>query len=55
MTSIRNINSEKAITVFLSVAGLQDYEAALKIDPNNAQLKEDAEKMRQVIQGSSET
>lgn len=37
------------------VEGLQDYEAALKTDPNNQQLKEDAEKMRQIIQGSVET
>ncbi|XP_076443572.1 dynein axonemal assembly factor 4-like isoform X2 [Babylonia areolata] len=37
------------------VEGLQDYEAALKMDPNNQQLKEDAEKMRQIIQGNMET
>lgn len=37
------------------VEGLQDYEAALKIDPKNEQLQADAEKMRQVIQSSSGT
>ncbi|XP_060067258.1 dynein axonemal assembly factor 4-like [Ylistrum balloti] len=35
------------------VEGLQDYEAALRIDPNNEQLKTDAERIRQVIQSSS--
>ncbi|XP_062922580.1 dynein assembly factor 4, axonemal [Mobula hypostoma] len=35
----------------LYVEGLQDYEAALKIDPNNAGVKADAEKIRRVIQG----
>ncbi|XP_059808478.1 dynein assembly factor 4, axonemal isoform X1 [Hypanus sabinus] len=35
----------------LYVEGLQDYEAALKIDPNNAAVKADAEKIRRVIQG----
>ena len=30
-----------------------DYEAALKIDPNNEQLKEDAEKVRIIIQSST--
>lgn len=37
------------------VEGLQDYEAALKIDPNNKQVREDAEKMRKIIQSSSES
>ncbi|KAL5004069.1 hypothetical protein ScPMuIL_017525 [Solemya velum] len=37
----------------LYVEGLQDYEAALKLDPSNAQVKEDADKIRQVIQSSS--
>lgn len=32
------------------IAGLQDYEAALKIDPANEQLKADAEKIRHTIQ-----
>ncbi|KAL4227531.1 Dynein assembly factor 4 [Mactra antiquata] len=32
------------------VEGLQDYEAALKIDPNNQQIKDDAEKIRHLIQ-----
>ncbi|XP_022331468.2 dynein axonemal assembly factor 4-like [Crassostrea virginica] len=37
------------------VEGLQDYEAALKIDPNNKQVCEDADKMRKIIQSSSES
>ncbi|KAM4677289.1 dynein axonemal assembly factor 4 [Discoglossus pictus] len=37
----------------LYVEGLQDYEAAVKIDPNNENLQNDAEKIRQIIQGSS--
>ncbi|XP_066446065.1 dynein axonemal assembly factor 4 [Eleutherodactylus coqui] len=36
----------------LYVEGLQDYEAALKIDPTNITVKSDAEKIRQLIQGS---
>ncbi|KAH3858094.1 hypothetical protein DPMN_100713 [Dreissena polymorpha] len=32
------------------VEGLQDYEAALKIDPNNEQLRADSEKIRHIIQ-----
>ena len=35
-------------------AGLQDYEAALKIEPNNEQVKADADRLRQHIQTSSE-
>lgn len=49
------VSKQTSRTVFLFCAGLVDYEAALKIDPNNTQLQEDAEKMRQVIQGSAET
>lgn len=33
--------------------GLMDYEAALKIDSSNEQLKLDAEKIRHIIQTSS--
>lgn len=40
---------------YLYFKGLQDYEAALKIDPNNKQVREDAEKMRKIIQSSSES
>lgn len=40
---------------YLHFTGLQDYEAALKIDPNNKQVREDAEKMRKIIQSSSES
>ncbi|XP_078097153.1 dynein axonemal assembly factor 4 [Mustelus asterias] len=36
----------------LYVEGLQDYEAALKIDPSNQTIQEDAEKIRHVIQGT---
>ncbi|XP_063301771.1 dynein axonemal assembly factor 4 [Pelobates fuscus] len=37
----------------LYVEGLLDYEAALKIDPTNENVKFDAEKIRQIIQNSS--
>ncbi|XP_070542821.1 dynein axonemal assembly factor 4-like [Ptychodera flava] len=36
----------------LYVEGLQDYEAALKIDPNNEKLKVDADRIRDIIQGT---
>ncbi|XP_045385683.1 dynein axonemal assembly factor 4 isoform X3 [Lemur catta] len=36
----------------LYVEGLQDYEAALKIDPSNKIIQNDAEKIRTVIQGT---
>ncbi|XP_003784420.1 dynein assembly factor 4, axonemal isoform X1 [Otolemur garnettii] len=36
----------------LYVEGLQDYEAALKIDPSNKIMQNDAEKIRNVIQGT---
>ncbi|XP_043532981.1 dynein assembly factor 4, axonemal [Chiloscyllium plagiosum] len=36
----------------LYVEGLQDFEAALKIDPNNKTIQDDAEKIRRVIQGT---
>lgn len=32
--------------------GLQDYEAALKIDPSNQVMQNDAEKIRNIIQGT---
>ncbi|NXK46526.1 DAAF4 factor, partial [Chauna torquata] len=35
----------------LYVEGLQDYEAALKIDPKNKTIEKDAEKIRHIIQG----
>lgn len=34
------------------ILGLQDYMAALKIEPTNKTIEEDAEKIRQIIQGS---
>ncbi|XP_073443119.1 dynein axonemal assembly factor 4 isoform X2 [Dendrobates tinctorius] len=37
----------------LYVEGLQDYEAAIKIDPTNINVKSDAEKIRHIIQGTS--
>uniref|UniRef100_A0A8C6QHH9 Dynein axonemal assembly factor 4 n=2 Tax=Nannospalax galili TaxID=1026970 RepID=A0A8C6QHH9_NANGA len=36
----------------LYVEGLQDYEAALKIDPSNTVVQNDAEKIRDIIQGT---
>ncbi|KAG9273450.1 dynein assembly factor 4, axonemal [Astyanax mexicanus] len=36
----------------LYVEGLQDYHAALKIDPNNQALRADADKIREIIQGT---
>lgn len=36
------------------VTGLGEYEAALKIEPNNEELRADAEKIRQLIQGNTE-
>ncbi|KAL2088840.1 hypothetical protein ACEWY4_015739 [Coilia grayii] len=37
----------------LYVEGLQDYQAALKIDPCNSKLQEDTEKIRSIVQGGS--
>ncbi|KAA0715262.1 Dynein assembly factor 4, axonemal [Triplophysa tibetana] len=37
----------------LYVEGLQDYQAAVKIDPENTALQADTEKIRQIIQGST--
>ncbi|XP_004687827.1 PREDICTED: dyslexia susceptibility 1 candidate gene 1 protein isoform X1 [Condylura cristata] len=36
----------------LYIEGLQDYEAALKIDPSNKVVQNDAEKIRNIIQGT---
>ncbi|NXE86995.1 DAAF4 factor, partial [Menura novaehollandiae] len=36
----------------LYAEGLQDYEAALKIDPKNKNIEKDAEKIRHLIQGT---
>ncbi|NXV71977.1 DAAF4 factor, partial [Atlantisia rogersi] len=38
----------------LYAEGLQDYEAALKIDPKNETVEKDAEKIRHLIQGTSQ-
>ncbi|KAL7879210.1 hypothetical protein AOLI_G00101840 [Acnodon oligacanthus] len=35
----------------LYIEGLQDYQAALKIDPNNQALQADASKIREIVQG----
>ncbi len=37
------------------LSGLQDYDAALKIDPSNESLTTDAQRIRNIIQGSGET
>ncbi|NXD22454.1 DAAF4 factor, partial [Spelaeornis formosus] len=39
----------------LYTEGLQDYEAALKIDPRNKNIENDAEKIRQLIQGTMQS
>ncbi|KAL6479527.1 hypothetical protein MHYP_G00129600 [Metynnis hypsauchen] len=36
----------------LYIEGLQDYQAALKIDPNNQALQADASKIREIVQGT---
>ncbi|NWX47394.1 DAAF4 factor, partial [Steatornis caripensis] len=38
----------------LYTEGLQDYEAALKIDPKNKTIEKDAEKIRHIIQGATQ-
>ncbi|NXJ87517.1 DAAF4 factor, partial [Corythaixoides concolor] len=38
----------------LFTEGLQDYEAALKIDPKNKTIEKDAEKIRHLIQGATQ-
>ncbi|NWX87201.1 DAAF4 factor, partial [Nothoprocta pentlandii] len=38
----------------LYAEGLQDYEAALKIDPKNSTIEKDAEEIRRIIQGTSQ-
>ncbi|XP_074925723.1 dynein axonemal assembly factor 4 isoform X2 [Chelonoidis abingdonii] len=38
----------------LYAEGLQDYDAALKIDPTNKILKQDAEKIQHIIQGTAQ-
>lgn len=38
----------------LLLLGLQDYEAALKIDPANELVAQDAEKIRHIIQGTQQ-
>ena len=50
-------NAQKEIYMFNRLidliwfcSGLQEYEAALKIDPENEQLKKDAENIRHTIQ-----
>lgn len=43
------------ILINVSILGLQDYEAALKIDPRNKKIEEDAEKIRHLIQGTMQS
>ncbi|XP_077372479.1 dynein axonemal assembly factor 4 [Festucalex cinctus] len=38
----------------LFAEGLQEYQSALKIDPNNEELQADTQKIRDIIQGSAE-
>ena len=35
------------------LSALQDYESALKLDPKNVDLKNDSERIRKIIQGST--
>lgn len=49
-TAILWMNTE---TIFSLFKGLQDYQAALKIDPNNSKLQEDTEKIKNIVQGGS--
>ena len=35
------------------LSALQDYESALKLDPKNVDLKNDSERIRRIIQGST--
>ena len=43
-------------SIFCTIfTGLQDYEAALKIEPDNESLKSDADRIRRVILSSSGT
>ena len=38
---------------FRIITALQDYEQAIKIDPNNESLVQDAKMIRKIIQGSN--
>lgn len=42
------------ILINVSILGLQDYEAALKINPKNKTIEKDAEKIRHLIQGTTQ-
>jgi len=42
------------IVINVSILGLQDYEAALKIDPTNKTIEKDAEKIQHLIQGTTQ-
>ena len=41
-------------SIICSYVGLQDYEAAIKIDPHNTRLTEDADRIRTIIQSSGD-
>lgn len=43
------------ILINVSILGLQDYEAALKVDPRNKNIEKDAEKIRHLIQGTMQS
>ena len=49
-TAIYWINNEVILSY---LKGLQEYQAALKIDPNNPKLQEDVQKIRDIVQGAS--
>ena len=38
--------------LYFLAAGLMDYDAALKLDPNNQHLTEDTQRIRELVQGS---
>lgn len=40
--------------LYVPVSGLQDYQAALKIDPHNEALHTDIQRIRDIIQGSED-
>jgi len=51
-SGIRPFGSEVTCLIYLR-AGLMDYEAALKLDTDNESLRQDAQKIRSVVEGSS--
>lgn len=41
-------------TTYDLFSGLQDYQAALKIDPSNEALQADAQRIRDIIEGTTD-